>query len=425
MDPYDHDLERGMRNRRTILGDAWVDKSVANANAFNADFQNFITRYAWHEVWGRPGLSGKTRRIIVLAITCALGRWEEFELHLRASLVGGSGQALGAGDPADTRLEPEEVKEVLMQAAIYAGVPAANTGMSIATRLLRELGHELPPLAATEVAHPGTGRSRRSAGSPALHYTVREPRSGAPARHTIVLSHALGCDASMWDALANALAAEHRVICFDHRGHGGSEAPAGPYAMAELAEDAERLLAEAIGAAPVVWIGLSLGGMVGQELALRHPRRLEALVIANSSSGFGPEGRATWQQRIEAIESGGLEAVADAAMQRWFSESFRTAQAATVARWRRRVVSTSQTGYLGASHAVMRMDTTARLPQIAAPTLVIAASLDQGTPPAMSQTIARAVPGARLVVLEDAAHLSVLEQPQAFEDAVREFLAGL
>ena len=179
MDPYDHDLERGLRNRRAILGDAWVDKSVANANAFTADFQNFITRYAWHEVWGRPGLDARTRRVIVLAITCALGRWEEFELHLRASLTGGN--AVGPGSPgalplaaelpegqADTRLTPDEVKEVLMQAAIYAGVPAANTGMQIAARLLRELGETLPPLPATEVAHPGCGRSYRSAGTPAL-----------------------------------------------------------------------------------------------------------------------------------------------------------------------------------------------------------------------------------------------------------------
>ena len=78
MDPFDHDLERGMRNRRRMLGDAWVDKSVASANAFSAEFQNFITRYAWHEVWGRPGLDIKTRRVIVMAITASLGRWEEF-----------------------------------------------------------------------------------------------------------------------------------------------------------------------------------------------------------------------------------------------------------------------------------------------------------------------------------------------------------
>jgi 3-oxoadipate enol-lactonase len=424
MDPYDHDLERGMRNRRAILGDAWVDRSVANANAFNADFQNFITRYAWHDVWGRPGLDARTRRIIVLAITCALGRWEEFELHLRAALVGGSGAGLGAGDDADTRLTPDEVKEVLMQAAVYAGVPAANTGVAIATRLLRELGNELPALAATEVAHPGTGRSLRSAGSPALHFTLREPRSGAPGAHTFVLSHALGCDSSLWDGLANALAAQHRVICYDHRGHGDSAAPPGPYTIAALAEDAEHLLAE-LQPGPVVWIGLSLGGMVGQALALQHPARLKALVIANSTSGVGEEGRKVWQQRIEAIEHGGLEAVADAAMQRWFSESFRRERASTVARWRRRVVSTPVAGYLGASHAVMHLDLTDRLPQIGVPTLVIAGSVDQGTPPAMSEIIANAVPGARLVMIDGAAHLSVLEQPAAFESAVREFVGGL
>ncbi len=424
MDPYDHDLERGLRNRRAILGDAWVDKSVANANAFNADFQNFITRYAWHEVWGRPGLSAKSRRIIVLAITCALGRWEEFELHLRAALAGGSGASLGAGDDASTALTPDEVKEVLMQAAIYAGVPAANTGMAIAVRLLRELGHALPARPATEAAHPGTGRAFRSGGQPALHYTVREPRSGLPPRHTIVLSHALGCDASMWDPLANLLAATARVVCYDHRGHGDSDAPPGPYTMAALAEDAATLLDE-VADGPVVWIGLSLGGMVGQELALRHPLRLRALVIANSTAGFDAAGRAAWQQRLAAIEQGGLEAVADATMQRWFSAVFRTEQPASVARWRRRVVSTPLAGYLAAAHAVMQHDTGARLAQLALPTLVIAGALDEGTPPAMSRSLAAAVPGAQLAVLDGAAHLSAIEHPAEFAAAVQGFLARL
>lgn len=450
MDPYDHDLERGLRNRRAILGDAWVDKSVAQASAFSADFQNFITRYAWHEVWGRPGLDARTRRVIVLAITCALGRWEEFELHLRAALTGG--HTVGPGSAGalsldaelpegrrDTRLAPDEVKEVLMQAAIYAGVPAANTGMQIAARLLRELGEAPAPLAATEVAHPGCGRSWRSSGMPALHYTLREPRSASvEGRPTIVLSHALGCDLSLWDELGTALAGPgarsdlpsipYRVVCYDHRGHGDSDAPPGPYTLAELTDDAERLLADLRnrhGVGPVVWIGLSLGGMVGQELALRRPAGLVGLVLANTTSVYPEAGRAQWAQRMAAIEAGGLEAIADATMQRWFSPAFHATHPATVARWRRRVVSTPQGGYLGACHAVRQVDTTARLGQIAVPTLVIAGALDEGTPPAMSRTIAERVPGARLVVIEQAAHLSALEQPAAFEAAVRGFLAGL
>lgn len=138
-DPLDHDFARGMQNRRAMLGDAWVDRSIANATPFSADFQNLITRYAWHEIWGRPGLDRKTRRIIVLAITVALGRWEEFDLHVRAALRG----------DAETRLTPDELKEILMQAAIYAGVPAANTAFSHAQQILREVGPEigytLPP----------------------------------------------------------------------------------------------------------------------------------------------------------------------------------------------------------------------------------------------------------------------------------------
>src|SRR3954471_53983 len=119
-DPLDHDFERGLQNRRDVLGDAWVDRSLNNANSFNADFQNLITRFAWNEIWGRPGLDHKTRRAIVLSITVALGRWDEFELHVRAALLGDE----------DSRLTPDEIKEILMQSAIYAGVPAANTAFT-------------------------------------------------------------------------------------------------------------------------------------------------------------------------------------------------------------------------------------------------------------------------------------------------------
>src|SRR5438552_1322343 len=157
-DPIDHDFERGMQHRRHILGDDWVNRSVANANTFNAEFQNLITRFAWNEIWGRPGLDQKTRRVIVLAITIALGRWEEFELHVRAALLG----------DADTRLTPDELKEVLMQSAIYAGVPAGNTAFTHAQQILREIGaqigYTLAPAAPTHRSQPGTGKARATLG---------------------------------------------------------------------------------------------------------------------------------------------------------------------------------------------------------------------------------------------------------------------
>jgi len=414
-DPLDHDFERGLQNRRDVLGDAWVDRSLNNANSFNADFQNLITRFAWHEIWGRPGLDHKTRRAIVLSITVALGRWEEFDLHVRAALLGDE----------NSRLTPDEIKEILMQSAIYAGVPAANTGFTHALKILLEvasqIGYDLPPAAPGTVAHAGSGREGSTASSPSLHYSVREPRSCKSPRHTVVLSHALGCDLTMWDGLANALSPDNRVIAYDHRGHGASDAPPGPYTMAELADDAARLLRE-LDAGPVVWIGLSMGGMVGQELALRHPSLVRALVLANTTSGYPEAARAVWEQRIATVNEEGIEAIADAVMARYFHDGFRAEKAGTVARFRRRVVSTNAVGYVGCCSAVGHVDTTARLGQIAVPTLVIAGKLDQGTPVSMAQTLADGMPNASLTVLKEASHLSAVEQPEAFRTAVMAFI---
>ncbi|MDB5991070.1 MAG: pcaD [Herbaspirillum sp.] len=417
-DPLDHNFERGMQNRRAVLGDEWVDRSVKSANNFNADFQNLITRFAWNEIWGRPGLDHKTRRIIVLATTIALGRWEEFELHVRAALL-----ATGVD-----RMSPDEMKEVLMQSAIYSGVPAANTAFTHALKILRELapeiGYTLEPLAPADTAHPGIGKAGRTASIPALHYTIRQPRNGKAPRHTVVLSHALGMDLTMWDSLANLLSADCRVITYDHRGHGSSDAPAEMYTIASLADDAARLLRE-LDSGPVVWIGLSMGGMVGQEMALRHPSLVGALVIANATSAYPEAGQQVWRQRIETVRSQGLAAIADTVMGRYFHEAFRAQHDATVARARQRLLSTDVAGYIGCCNAVGTVDTTARLALISAPTLVIAGDLDQGTPVAMAQIMADKIPGAALTVLQQASHISAIEQPEAFNDAVIGFIAGL
>jgi 3-oxoadipate enol-lactonase len=262
--------------------------------------------------------------------------------------------------------------------------------------------------------------------NPRIHHVVQESRrrdEAHPAR-TVVLSHALGCDLSMWDALADRLAQGWRVVRFDHRGHGASQATAGPCTMADLTDDALRVL-DAVGTEPVVWIGLSMGGMVGQELAIRHPGRVSGLVIANSTSHYPPAAVAMWKQRIEAVQHGGTSAIADAVMGRYFHAAFRDAEPATVAAFRARLVATDPAGYVACCHAIAGVDTTARLPQVQVPALVIAGALDEGTPVAMAETLAAVLPRAQLTVLRDASHLSVIEQPAAFAAAVESFLDTL
>jgi 3-oxoadipate enol-lactonase len=194
--------------------------------------------------------------------------------------------------------------------------------------------------------------------------------------------------------------------------------------MAELADDAARLLRE-LDSGPVVWVGLSMGGMVGQELALRHPSLVRALVLANTTSAYPEAARAIWEQRIATVREHGIEAIADAVMGRYFHEGFRAEHGAIVARFRERLVTTDAPGYVACCNAVGTVDTTARLGAIAAPTLVIAGELDQGTPVAMAQQLAAAIPGARLEVLAGASHLSAIEQPKAFAAAVQGFLATI
>ncbi len=398
MPPQD-DFDRGVKNRRAVLGDAYVDRSLDGTTGFNAEFQSLVTRYAWHDIWGRPGLDHTTRRLLVLGMTMALARWEEFELHCRATVQHG--------------VPVEKIKEALMQGAIYCGVPAANTAFKIATRILREEGR-LPP------AEPLTAGVRV-----ATHHTFSAPQirlrvqgAGAP----VVMSHALGLDGRLWDGLAASLAGGHEVLRYDHRGHGGSAVPAGPYTMDDLVDDAARVIRE-WGRGPVVFVGLSMGGMVGQGLAIRHPELVKALVLANTTAQYPEAGRAVMAQRIEKVEAGGLEAISDSVIERYFDAPFRASQPEAVQRCREVLLRTDPAGYAACCHAVAGVDWLDRLHEIRCPTLVIAGAQDVGTPVAMAQQIAGRIAGAALEVIDGAAHLSVLEQPAAFEAAVRGLLA--
>jgi len=392
------DFDRGVKNRRAVLGDAWVDKSLGGATAFNAEFQDLITRYAWHDIWGRPGLDHATRRLLVLGMTMGLARWEEFELHCKAAIQHG--------------VPLEKIKETLMQGAIYCGVPAANTAFKITMQILREEG--LLP-AARSLAPQTRVATHHTFSEPQLKVTVQG--RGAP----VMLSHALGLDLHLWDDFAAARAATHEVARYDHRGHGGSAVPPGPYTLDELVDDAARLIRE-WGRGPVVWVGLSMGGMVGQGLAIRHPELLRGLVLANTVARYPDEARAAWQQRIALVESGGMAAIADMVVERYLHADYRESHPAQTQVMREQLLRCDPAGYAAACHAVAGVDWLSRLHRIGVPTLVLAGARDVGATPTMAQAIAERIPGATLQVLDDASHLSVAEMPQAFTAAVQGLL---
>lgn len=239
----------------------------------------------------------------------------------------------------------------------------------------------------------------------------------------VLLAHALGCDLHLWDRLAERLTPAYRVIAMDARGHGASPVGGSHPTLADMADDACAVL-ERLGIGKAHWVGLSMGAMAGQAFALRHPGRLDRLVIANTTSGYGPEGAAAWQERMARIREGGLAAIREAVAERYFSAGFRAREPAVVADVMARFMATSREGYLACCEAIAALDQSADLPRIRAKTLVIAGGLDTGTPVAMAEVIASRVPGAKLAVIPDAAHLSVVEKPEAFAALVLGFLEG-
>jgi 3-oxoadipate enol-lactonase len=223
----------------------------------------------------------------------------------------------------------------------------------------------------------------------------------------------------MWGAVAPALAERLRVITYDHRGHGRSPVPPGPYDLADLGGDVLAML-DRLGAGRVHWCGLSLGGMVGMWLSINAPERIDRLVLCCTSAKLGPP--SMWAERAAAVRAGGVESIADAGIGRWLTPGFIEREPEAAARVRAMLVATPDEGYAECCGVIERMDLLDQLGAIRAPTLVIAADDDPATPPEHGERIAAGIPGARFEVVTGARHLAAVEQPAAMTALIEEHL---
>jgi 3-oxoadipate enol-lactonase len=385
-----NEFESGLENRRRILGAAWVEKSLGAANALTAEFQALITRHAWHDVWNRAHSSAfddKTRRLLVLAMTLGLGRYEEFALHTRAGLTSNDA----------SKLTIDDLRELVIQGAVYCGVPAANTAMHVIANVLKEVGQTPPKL-----------------------HVVRHVEVSA-SRPTIVFSHALGYNHTMWDAVIPAFSDRYAMIAYDHRGQGESEKSATDFSIDALVDDAASVVLNEVfakGGGPVHFVGLSMGGMVAQGLAARYPHLVKSIVVANSAMRYDDTAKALWHARIDTVNRKGMSVVIDTLLSRWFDASFREANPTTIAEVTQILLANDPLAYARTCAAIADIDFSKSNPTITCPTLVIAGTRDEATPPALSDAVAASIPNARLATI-DAAHISAVEQPSAFTAFLR------
>jgi 3-oxoadipate enol-lactonase len=247
--------------------------------------------------------------------------------------------------------------------------------------------------------------------------------NGAEGAPWLVFSHSLACSVRMWDGEVAKFKDRYRVLAYDTRGHGRSAAPKGAYTLEMLADDLHGLLKK-LDIRKAHFCGLSMGGMIGQTFALKYPRIFETLTLCDTTSSYPPEAAPLWQERIRIAETKGMEPLVQPTLERWFTESFRRNQPDKVNRVAALIRSTQVAGYVGCCAAIPQIDVTARLKEIIAPALVICGADDPATPPAMARVIQENLPGAKLALIPQAAHLSNVEQPEAFARALAEFLTS-
>jgi 3-oxoadipate enol-lactonase len=250
-----------------------------------------------------------------------------------------------------------------------------------------------------------------------VHYTL-EGRESSP---VITLSHSLATDSSMWESQMDKLQGSYRVLRYDTRGHGETDAPEGPYSLDMLAEDVLGLL-RALGITKTYFMGISMGGMIGQVLGLKAPSALSGLILCDTSSRIPEEAKPLWDDRIEVVKRQGMGSQVEATIERWFTPRFREEHPEVVQKVVAMIRATNPQGYIGCARAIRALDLTDRLSAIKVPTLIVVGEDDPGTPLSAAQTIHDRIKDSELVILKSAAHLSNIEQAEAFNTAVFNFL---
>lgn len=254
----------------------------------------------------------------------------------------------------------------------------------------------------------------------AINYSFDGPAT-AP---VVVMSHSLATDLSMWDPTVPALTDRFRVLRYETRGHGQTDAPKGAYTLDQLADDALALL-KGLGIARMHWVGLSMGGMIGQTLALKAPQVFASLSLCDTSSRVPAEARPQWADRIKTAETQGMEPLVEPTLGRWFTAPFRERRKDVIAKVAAMIRNTPPAGYAGCCHAISALDLTDKISAIKLPTIAIVGADDPGTPVAAHQVIHEKIAGSRLEIIPSAAHLANMEQPEAFNKALSGFLASV
>ena len=234
----------------------------------------------------------------------------------------------------------------------------------------------------------------------------------------VMFGNGLATGTAMWEPQADQFSKRFRVLRYDVRGHGETEATPPPYTIEQLADDAVDLL-DRLGIDKVTYVGLSLGGMIGQSLVVRHPHRVGSLVLCDTTT-HSP--RAMWIERIAAIQLNGLEPQVEPSIERWFSRNFCSSQPKLVDNMRAMIRATSLHGYLGCAMAMRDMHLESVAPRIVRPTLILVGRDDRSTPVAEAQALHAAIAGSQLEVIEDAAHLPNIEQASRFNAVLGRFL---